>query len=59
MPGFFTKGDLDIPGRAAAPEYPAAKERLCELYHVNAGGFAKRAFCLSRRAVNRPHSGSR
>jgi GrpB-like predicted nucleotidyltransferase (UPF0157 family) len=39
IPGSLTKGDLDVQVRVVAAEYRAAKERLCELYDVNVGGF--------------------
>jgi GrpB-like predicted nucleotidyltransferase (UPF0157 family) len=39
IPGSLTKGDLDIQVRVLAPTYPAAKQRLSEVYDVNEGGF--------------------
>ncbi len=38
--GALTKGDLDVQVRVTASEYPAAKERLCQLFDVNLGGFS-------------------
>ena len=38
--GALTKGDLDVQVRVSASAYSAAKDRLCELYDVNAGGFS-------------------
>jgi GrpB-like predicted nucleotidyltransferase (UPF0157 family) len=40
IPGSLTKGDLDIQVRVLAAQYAAAKERLCQLLDVNAGGFS-------------------
>lgn len=40
IPGSLTKGDLDVQVRVAAPDYSDAKDRLCELYDVNVGGFS-------------------
>ena len=40
IPGSLTKGDLDIQIRVVAATYPIAKQRLAEIYDVNAGGFA-------------------
>jgi GrpB-like predicted nucleotidyltransferase (UPF0157 family) len=40
IPGSLTKGDLDVQLRVQAAQYAAAKERLCQLFDVNAGGFS-------------------
>jgi GrpB-like predicted nucleotidyltransferase (UPF0157 family) len=40
IPGSLTKGDLDIQVRVLAAQYAAAKERLCQLFDINAGGFS-------------------
>ena len=40
VPESLTKGDLDVQVRIGELEYSAAKERLCQLYDVNVGGFA-------------------
>jgi NAD+ diphosphatase len=38
--GSLTKGDLDVQVRVTASEYPVAKERLCQLFDINLGGFS-------------------
>jgi GrpB-like predicted nucleotidyltransferase (UPF0157 family) len=40
IPGALTKGDLDIQVRVRAAQYRAAKEQLCQLFDINAGGFS-------------------
>lgn len=40
VPGSLTKGDLDIQVRVGAMQYAQARQRLCEVYSVNNGGFA-------------------
>lgn len=39
VPGSLTKGDLDIQIRVNVEQYSLAKERLCQVYSVNEGGF--------------------
>jgi GrpB-like predicted nucleotidyltransferase (UPF0157 family) len=40
VPGVLTKGDLDVQIRVTAEQFAPARQRLLEIYIVNAGGFA-------------------
>lgn len=55
--GSLTKGDLDVQVRVLAAQYPAAKERLCQLFDINAGGFSAHDAISFEDYSGEPHVG--